>query len=204
MARLFLPESNTLRRSFLSLARTAEKKKEPGLRSRSSTTTGILDEAVESADEQPISCTIEETISGGWRRHTDHSLGKLARGFQGLLIIVEDQGKELLWLNPALGFESFSPLCFWVLTQTRVLVRWLVFLGFVCLQKWERTSVLYDVFVWAYWSQAVSLFTQTRVLVGLREAFLGLFIFGKVGKNFCIRCFSLGLMVSSFFTCWCR
>ena len=32
------------------------------------------------------------------------------------------------------------------------------------------------------------LFAQTRVLVSLREVFLGLFIFSKVGKNFCIRC----------------
>ena len=94
---MFLPESNTLRRSFLSLARTSEKKKELGLRSRSSTTTGNLDEAVESADEQPITSTTEETISGGWRRHTDHNLGKLAGGLQGLLIIGEDHEKELLW-----------------------------------------------------------------------------------------------------------
>ena len=72
---MFVPESNTLRRSFLSLARTTEKKREQGLRSRSSTTTGNLDEAVESADEQPITSTAEETISGGWRRHTDESLG---------------------------------------------------------------------------------------------------------------------------------
>ena len=55
--------------------------------------------------------------------------------------------------------------------------------------------MLYDVFVSAFWFQAVSLFlpsvtyllTQARVLVSLREVFLGLFIFGKVGKNFCIR-----------------
>lgn len=72
---MFVPESNTLRRSLLSLARTSEKKREQGLRSRSSTTTGYIDEAVESADEQPITSTTEETISGGWRRHTDESLG---------------------------------------------------------------------------------------------------------------------------------
>ena len=75
VARMFVPESNTLRRSLLSLARTSEKKREQGLRSRSSTTTGNIDEAVESADEQPITSTTEETISGGWRRHTDESLG---------------------------------------------------------------------------------------------------------------------------------
>ena len=75
---MFLPESNTLRRSFLSLARTAEKKKEQGFRSRSSTTTGNFDDALESADEQPVTSTIEETISGGWRRHTNLSLGKVA------------------------------------------------------------------------------------------------------------------------------
>lgn len=75
VARMFVPESNTLRRSFLSLARTVEKKKEQGLRSRSSTTTGNIDEAVESADEQPITSAAEETISAGWRRHTDESLG---------------------------------------------------------------------------------------------------------------------------------
>ncbi|XP_022799728.1 uncharacterized protein KIAA1109-like isoform X2 [Stylophora pistillata] len=75
VARMFVPESNTLRRSLLSLARSSEKKREQGLRSRSSTTTGNIDEAVESADEQPITGTTEETISGGWRRHTDESLG---------------------------------------------------------------------------------------------------------------------------------
>ena len=32
-----------------------------------------------------------------------------------------------------------------------------IFLAFFCLQKWERTSVLYDVFVSVYWFQAVSL-----------------------------------------------
>ena len=52
---------------------------------------------MESADEQPITSTTEETICGGWRRHTDHSLGKLVGGLQGLLIIDEDQEKELLW-----------------------------------------------------------------------------------------------------------
>ena len=51
---------------------------------------------MESADEQPITSTTEETISSGWRRHTDHSLGKLAGGLQGLLIIGEDHEKELL------------------------------------------------------------------------------------------------------------
>lgn len=71
---MFVPESNTLRRSLLSLARTSEKKKDLGFRSRSSTTTGNIDEAVESADEQLVSRTTEGTISGGWRRHTD-SLG---------------------------------------------------------------------------------------------------------------------------------
>ena len=73
---MFVPESNTLRRSLLSLARTTEKKKEQGFRSRSSTTTGNIDEAVESADEQPMTSTTEGTISGGWRRHTDESLGQ--------------------------------------------------------------------------------------------------------------------------------
>ena len=72
---MFVPESNTLRRSLLSLARTTEKKKDLGFRSRSSTTTGNIDEAVESADEQPVTSTTEETISGGWRRHTDECLG---------------------------------------------------------------------------------------------------------------------------------
>ena len=75
VARMFVPESNTLRRSLMSLARTNEKKKDQGLRSRSSTTTGNIDEAVESADEQPVTSTSEGTISGGWRRHTDESLG---------------------------------------------------------------------------------------------------------------------------------
>ena len=75
VARMFLPESNTLRRSFLSLARTSEKKKHQGARSRSSTVIGNLDEAVESSDEQPVTSTAEEAISGGWRRQTDESLG---------------------------------------------------------------------------------------------------------------------------------
>ena len=73
---MFLPESNTLRRSFLSLARTAEKKRDQGMRSRSSTVIGNVDETLESSDEQPVTSTEEETISGGWRRHTDESLGK--------------------------------------------------------------------------------------------------------------------------------
>ena len=75
VARMFLPESNTLRRSFLSLARTSERKKTQGTRSRSSTVIGNLDEAVESSDEQPVTSSAEEAISRGWRRHTDESLG---------------------------------------------------------------------------------------------------------------------------------
>ncbi|XP_068720760.1 bridge-like lipid transfer protein family member 1 [Montipora capricornis] len=75
VARMFLPESNTLRRSFLSLARTAEKKRDQGMRSRSSTVIGNVDETLESSDEQPVTSTEEETISRGWRRHTDESLG---------------------------------------------------------------------------------------------------------------------------------
>ncbi|KAJ7356232.1 hypothetical protein OS493_025986 [Desmophyllum pertusum] len=72
----FVPKSNTLRTQFsVGSPRTTEKKREQALRSRSSTTTGNIDEAVESADEQPITSTAEETISGGWRRHTDESLG---------------------------------------------------------------------------------------------------------------------------------
>ena len=58
----------------MSLARTTEKKKDQGFRSRSSTT-GNIDEAVESADEQPVTGTTEGTISGGWRRHTDENQG---------------------------------------------------------------------------------------------------------------------------------
>ena len=74
---MYVPESNTLRRSLLSLARSSEKKREQDLRSRSSITTGNIDDAVESADEQPFTSTADETISGGWRRHTDESLGEM-------------------------------------------------------------------------------------------------------------------------------
>lgn len=110
----------------------------------------------------------------------------------------------------ALGFESVSPFCFRLLTQTRVLVRWLEFFWpfFVCKSGKELLCcamylsrfIGFKLFHFVY----PRLLTQTRVLVSMREVFLGLFIFGEVGKNFCIRYVSLGLMVSSFFTCWCR
>lgn len=88
MARMFLPESNTLRRSFLSLARTSERKKTQGTRSRSSTVIRNLDEAVESSDEQPVTSSAEEAISGGWRRHTDESLGTFLHQHESVLFQV--------------------------------------------------------------------------------------------------------------------
>ena len=75
LARVFLPEHNTLRRSFLSLVRSGERRREPGPRSRSSTTTANIEEGVESADENPGASVADEDISGGWRRHTEAGLG---------------------------------------------------------------------------------------------------------------------------------
>ena len=53
--------------------------------------------------------------------------------------------------------------------------------------------MLYDVFVSAYWFQAVSLCLPSVIYTDqsfseLTRRILGLFIFSKVGKNFCIRC----------------
>ena len=60
--------------------------------------------------------------------------------------------------------------------------------------------MLYDVFVSAHWFQAVSLCLPSVTYTDqsrseLTRSIFGLFIFGKVGKNFCIRCVNLGLMV---------
>ena len=73
--RTFIPESNTLRRSFLSLAHSHEKRQSLPVRVRSSNSAAANPEdVVESSDESP-STAVEGALSGGWRRHTDGSAG---------------------------------------------------------------------------------------------------------------------------------
>lgn len=63
IGRLNIPESNTLRRSLLSLAR-GEDRKTPNVRSSTSA------ETHDSGDEQTTTDG-ENELSGGWRRHTE-------------------------------------------------------------------------------------------------------------------------------------
>ena len=68
VGRLNIPESNTLRRSLLSLARDEDRKTTPSI--RSSTSANVDQETHDSSDEQTPS-NDENELSGGWRRHTE-------------------------------------------------------------------------------------------------------------------------------------
>ena len=75
VARTVIPESNTLRRSFLALARSNEKRPNLPFRSYSTTSTGANpEEGIESCDENPAAAA-DGALSGDWRRHTSISTG---------------------------------------------------------------------------------------------------------------------------------
>jgi len=77
VARLCLPEHDTLHRSLLCLARNATKNQtQPSLiRSRSSTSAGLPEECIESADEGAFSASNNDTFSTIFSRHTAKNHG---------------------------------------------------------------------------------------------------------------------------------